>query len=86
MTTKYKEPIQEFINRYWTENCRPPTVREIAEELGGISTSVVNYSLEHDLGYKNKVKGESRWIVPEWVRRVITAYQGDKNDDTKTTG
>ena len=84
MTTKYKEPLQDFIDRYWKENCRPPTIREMADALGGISTSVVNYSLEHDLGMKNPVKGDARWVVPAWVRTAITEYKGDTHDNTKT--
>ena len=38
--------VLEFVNKYQTENGRPPSIREIGENVKISSTSVVNYYLE----------------------------------------
>ncbi len=38
--------ILEFLQSYWQENNYPPTIREIGENTGISSTSVVNYYLD----------------------------------------
>lgn len=90
MASKYKQAVRDFIDRFWKTHFYSPSIREIAEHLetlpesgNSVSTSHVDYVLEHDLGYKKKSpneKGLARQIIPEWVKEAIKEANIEHND------
>jgi repressor LexA len=63
LTTR-QERMLEFIQRHIRETGYPPTIREIGEEVGISSTSVVNYNLNvlQDKGYIERARETSRGL------------------------
>lgn len=59
-----QEKILEYIWRYSKESGRPPTIREIGQDVGISSTSVVNYNLSKlaDLEYLRREQEVSRGL------------------------
>ncbi len=88
--TPRQERIWTFVARYYLEHGYPPTIREIREELGISSTSVVSYNLEvlERQGYlrRNRYSARSleilRWppeagpVPLEGLRRVEVPLLG----------
>ena len=74
MTAKQKR-ILDFINQYWKENYRSPTIREIRDSAGISSTSLVSFHLDKlRFGGQiiwNDTYAISRAIVPNWVKDAI---------------
>lgn len=62
--------ILQFIIKFFNENEFPPTIREIGEEVGISSTSVVNYNLAklEELGLIARRKEVSRGLSLNWDR------------------
>jgi repressor LexA len=62
--------ILEFIVKFVSQNEFPPTIREIGEEVGISSTSVVNYNLAklEELGLITRRKEVSRGLCLNWER------------------
>jgi repressor LexA len=62
--------ILQFIVTFVSENEFPPTIREIGEQVGISSTSVVNYNLAklEDLGLITRRKEVSRGLSLNWDR------------------
>jgi repressor LexA len=60
----------EFIVAFFTENEFPPTIREIGEQVGISSTSVVNYNLAklEELNLISRRKEVSRGLSLNWDR------------------
>jgi SOS-response transcriptional repressor LexA len=73
MKTKFSKSVNpkalaalKFIKAYYKRHKYPPCIREIAEALGGLSTSVVTFYLQ-DLKARRLIKmtpGVSRSYVP----------------------
>lgn len=63
LTTR-QERMLEFIQRHIRETGYPPTIREIGQEVGISSTSVVNYNLNvlQEKGYISRVRETSRGL------------------------
>jgi repressor LexA len=62
--------ILQFIVNFVSENEFPPTIREIGEQVGISSTSVVNYNLAklEELGLISRRKEVSRGLALNWER------------------
>src|SRR5690606_23418520 len=62
--------ILQFIIKFFNENEFPPTIREIGEEVGISSTSVVNYNLAklEELDLIARRKEVSRGLSLNWDR------------------
>jgi repressor LexA len=62
--------ILQFIVTFVSENEFPPTIREIGEQVGISSTSVVNYNLAklEELGLISRRKEVSRGLALHWDR------------------
>jgi repressor LexA len=62
--------ILQFIVNFVSENEFPPTIREIGEQVGISSTSVVNYNLAklEELGLISRRKEVSRGLALNWDR------------------
>jgi len=62
--------ILQFIVSFFSENEFPPTIREIGEQVGISSTSVVNYNLAEleELGLISRRKEVSRGLALNWDR------------------
>jgi repressor LexA len=62
--------ILQFILSFVSENEFPPTIREIGEQVGISSTSVVNYNLAklEELGLISRRKEVSRGLALNWER------------------
>jgi len=62
--------ILQFIVSFVSENEFPPTIREIGEQVGISSTSVVNYNLAklEELGLISRRKEVSRGLALNWDR------------------
>jgi repressor LexA len=62
--------ILQFIVNFVNENEFPPTIREIGEQVGISSTSVVNYNLAklEELGLISRRKEVSRGLALNWER------------------
>lgn len=62
--------ILQFIVSFVSENEFPPTIREIGEQVGISSTSVVNYNLAklEELGLISRRKEVSRGLALNWER------------------
>src|SRR5688572_3531740 len=62
--------ILQFIVGFVNENEFPPTIREIGEQVGISSTSVVNYNLAklEELGLISRRKEVSRGLALNWDR------------------
>ena len=66
-----RDRIMRFVEGYILDNYYPPSIREICEALGGMSTSTVNYQLlrlEMDGKIRPRVWGRTRCIVPVGMR------------------
>lgn len=63
LTTRQKRML-EYIQRHLQESGYPPTIREIGQEVGISSTSVVNYNLNvlKDKGYIERARETSRGL------------------------
>ena len=77
MTSRYDGAILAAVDEYWTEYCRPPTLRELAALVGAPSPSVVRYAVDGlvDRGRllrRGNGKG-ARSIVPLWVGAAVGA-------------
>lgn len=72
---KYDEKVIKFVDTFWKEYFRPPSIREIGKACGISSTSVVSYVL-HRLTRDGKYfiyENVARGIVPVWVSDAIKA-------------
>lgn len=72
---KYDISVKKFIDAYWHENFRPPTIREIQEAVGVRSSSHLQTVLErilknnpYDIYYRD---WSSRGYIPAWVQQAI---------------
>ena len=76
MTSRYDGAILAAVDEYWTEYCRPPTLRELAALVGAPSPSVVRYAVDGlvdggRLLRRGNGKGSTRTIVPLWVGAAV---------------
>ena len=73
MTGKHDIAVTAFIDRYWSENCCSPTVREIMDAVGIPSSSTTRYVVRKVA----KARGDqlipniARGIIPRWVQDAI---------------
>lgn len=65
---KYDEAVKSFVDEYWKQKFRSPTLREIMVAVGINSSSHVYYILRK-LFYVEDVV--ARGIVPNWVKNAI---------------
>jgi len=66
--------VLEFLQKYQAENGRPPSIREIGEDVGISSTSVVNYYLDQlkKWGYLERDDRVSRGLrMTEKVNEIV---------------
>ena len=73
LTDKHKK-VLEFLQKYQSENGRPPSIREIGEMVGISSTSVVNYYLDQlkKMGYLERDDRVSRGLrLTDKVNEII---------------
>jgi hypothetical protein len=75
--SKYEENIKTFINKYWKENFKPPTIRDISRGCGISSSSVISYAL-NAMGHAGD--GKSKNIIPDWVKKAITEYKEEQDE------
>ena len=76
MTSRYDEAVLAAVDEYWTEYCRPPTLRELAALVGAPSPSVVRYAVDGlvDRGRllrRGNGPGTARSLVPLWVGDAV---------------
>lgn len=78
MMNEKQKRMMDFINSYWKEQYRSPTLREIKDGAGVSSISLVSYHLDKlRLGGQiiwNDAYAISRAIVPAWVKDVIDQH------------
>jgi len=69
-----------YIRKFFAENSRPPTIREIGRAVGISSTSVVNYNLNilQDKGYIRRDREVSRGV--KLVERELAAEVAMRED------
>jgi len=73
LTDKHTK-VLEFLQKYQSENGRPPSIREIGEKVGISSTSVVNYYLDQlkKMGYLERDDRVSRGLrLTDKVNEII---------------
>ena len=74
----YAKPAMSFIDRYWKEHNKPPTIREVADAINCNSTSQVREVVEllksEEYKYLKEVedRNTSRMIIPLWVSSLIS--------------
>lgn len=78
MATKHNDSVKEFISEFWTKNFRSPSIREIGEHINIKSTGHIRYIL-NQLGYIAG-DGSARQLIPNWVKKAITEFKGDKSE------
>ncbi len=70
----YRDAVIRYINDYWREQFRSPTLREICDACDIPSTSTMHYilsSLTRE-GIVEMTPNTSRSIVPVWVRVALS--------------
>lgn len=75
MPTPYNDKVKQFIDNYWLKNFRSPNIREVGEHIGIESTGHIRYILDQ-LGYPGNAT--ARNLIPEWVKKAIREYKGEK--------
>lgn len=71
---KYDSAVITFIDDYWRENIRPPTLREITAGVKAPSTSVISFAVKRIAKARGDflvTDGSARGIVPRWVKQAI---------------
>ena len=76
MTSRYDGAILAAVDEYWTEHCRPPTMRELMALTGITSTAVVRYAVDGlveqgRLLRRRNGRGTARTLVPLWVGHAV---------------
>jgi len=70
-----REKIYSIIERYWFDNYCAPTVRFIAEAMGGLSTNTVHHHI-HKLAAENRLMlSHNGRPIPYWVQHAISVQE-----------
>lgn len=80
---KYDAAVAAFIDSFWLENIRSPTLREITAGVNSPSTFTISCAVKRiakargDFLFKD---GSARGIVPRWVQEAVQGadVQGNK--------
>jgi len=83
MSSRYDGPILAAVDEYWTENCRPPSLREIMALAGVPSLSTARYAVDGlvergRLLRRRNGPGSSRTLVPLWVADAVGQASGGR--------
>lgn len=71
---KYDNAVGTFIDAFWKEKFRSPTIREITAGVNSPTTSVISLAVKRIAKARGDLlvtDGSARGIIPLWVRKAI---------------